>query len=376
MKRYRILFIALITAALWIGLLSCLNYKNECALNSDCKVGFVCTLGNCTPECREARDCKEDEECRSGQCFKVRSFCDEDSDCRPEERCLGGVCSKGLVINSGNNNDGNTKIEDKHNYGQACKEASECHTNICAFEEKAELGVCSQECNSVNDCPHEDPCITGAEGKMLCNASPSEEDKGIVGDPCPKGNKTCKSELCINSPGEGPVCVSMCNIDADCLTGFSCRKATNASGNTLSVCLKGTGRGFSDPCSKFSDCTSKLCLGMGGTSSNAYCTMKCSGQNCPRGYTCTKVDDPGTGVSHEVCAVNTRGSSIICSSNIDCSGIGFCDMATQMCVGLCTDNSDCPHTYAICHPQEYRCVQCTTDFDCGGASTCQKNFCL
>jgi peptidoglycan-associated lipoprotein len=74
----------------------------ECAINGNCKPGFVCDANKCVPkpECGKDTDCKDGKKCSAGKCVVAQSRnpdeipCSVDDECPSGMGCKGGKCAK------------------------------------------------------------------------------------------------------------------------------------------------------------------------------------------------------------------------------------------------------------------------------------------
>ncbi len=121
----------------------------SCADSSDCDEALQCLSRVCTPRCHTHIDCGDGYTCeRGGHCALVPSAigdpCRREIDCGPAQACalqtedldedgaLTGICqlqTAGLTI------------------GSECRADSECQVGICS------LGLCTQMCRQLSDCP-------------------------------------------------------------------------------------------------------------------------------------------------------------------------------------------------------------------------------
>jgi peptidoglycan-associated lipoprotein len=72
----------------------------ECAIDSNCKAGFVCETNKCVPkpECSEKKGCGEGKKCTKGKCAIDESLtskveCSVDDDCGSGQGCTKGKCA-------------------------------------------------------------------------------------------------------------------------------------------------------------------------------------------------------------------------------------------------------------------------------------------
>ncbi len=74
----------------------------ECAVNANCKPGFVCDANKCVPkpECMKDGDCKDGKKCKLGKCAVAEAknpdeiLCNTDEECPSGQGCKAGKCAK------------------------------------------------------------------------------------------------------------------------------------------------------------------------------------------------------------------------------------------------------------------------------------------
>ncbi len=77
----------------------------ECAIDANCKPGFVCDANKCVPkpECSDTNPCKAGAKCKQGKCAANEATpkdgtCTTNEDCPSGEECKAGKCaSKGVA---------------------------------------------------------------------------------------------------------------------------------------------------------------------------------------------------------------------------------------------------------------------------------------
>jgi Cys-rich repeat protein len=169
------------------------------------------------------------------------------------------------------------------------------------------------------------------------------------------------------------VCVA-CVLDTHCADGFVCLNGACAPGcapddprcGPNQVCAPGVG---------CVECVVDAQCGPGRVCTNNVCVVGCSPMNpdCPSGLVCneerglcveclTNAQCPNPPLT--VCHPQTN-TCVQCASNTDCTEPArpVCQPTTNTCVG-CLTNGDCPT--GVCHMN--RCVQCTSDAQCGGTT--------
>lgn len=174
-------------------------------------------------------------------------------------------------------------------------------------------------------------------------------EAGDAGTDMPAGN--CQIDGC----AEGLVCNTSSGICQECEFSEECGNNATCGGDGRCIC--DVGHHFcGDTCvdntavETCGDRCDACPAPTGGTAAceNEICTGECSGQ---------AVLDPGT------------NACVGCVENADCSDPlnSVCD--NSFCTG-CAENSDCSHLTdtPVCDAAVNRCVECTSDAECGGNS--------
>lgn len=144
---------------------------HDCAEDSDCNPGYLCTEGVCGPRCATSEECGVGRSCDDlpNDVRACTFLCDEDSDCSVgvcnlySSRCVRGDLPSGGGV------------------AAACTESSQCKSGVCLS------GACFARCDaSAQRCPDSAtcveglclvPCATSADCEGL--GTPSCEDVGI-----------------------------------------------------------------------------------------------------------------------------------------------------------------------------------------------------
>lgn len=251
------------------------THGSACCWDGHCNAPYVChpqtsrcydgCIGNGSSACPPGQVCVDDSsDDRNGHCAPG---CDESTPCQGGTVCVDGVCIEG---------DCATK--------EHCPLEYRCDT---------ETHLCISGCDNDGDCYAYNECINGAciekigcEGTWECGlaevctvelADPEPEDRGCCFNP-----KTSGTELCPNPYPEGPqkfcdVCTDTQNQNQEC--------GSNALGDNLCVTLQDDeGNPKGDFCLIRVDCNART-----------EGELDPGTRECPRGYTCVKIDDPQMG---------------------------------------------------------------------------------
>lgn len=271
-----------------------------CAGDADCPSGYECgpvqTADGekqvCVPAAAEGagfgEPCSETVLCRSGlcltsgQCSYCTIACGGSADCvagytceevqgseGPLKVCLSGSCGS----------------SEGKQYGESCRLASDCRSELCLGDPSTGFGFCTQGCASEANCPAPHVCAD-AGGAGVC--SPGQ---GETGWPCPRGGDQCASGLCLDTTTRGWVCTEDCASSGACPPGFACAPFDDPSLGLVFICVP-AGRGIvGDPCPNGSDdCLSAICVGTSPSDPQAYCSRLCSANApCPSGYVCSRM---------------------------------------------------------------------------------------
>jgi hypothetical protein len=279
------------------------------------------------------------------------------------------------------------------------------------------------------------PCAPGGAGPSteVCNRADDDcdgtVDDGLTGCACAPGGPGPSAEVCNR-------------LDDDCDTRVdegvaACACAPGGPGASMEVCNRidddcdgmideinsRTGmpcRGFGEPCTMNSDCSSEQCT---GDAFEMYCTERCamvgSPGDCPTGYRCwdnpsaggvdlcrrnyprcgrdadcpagqicaATCDDPGTAPITEcrprLGAVDAPGACTRhaeCAAN-DCFRVGAPASGPRICTEVCASDADCTAghrcvlvSYPACGGRGYipRCLDaCDCDAECPSGQLCQ-----
>jgi hypothetical protein len=211
--------------------------------------------------------------------------------------------------------------------GGACSRNESCTTGVCLREARQgeqalwQGGYCSGNCER-NACPS-GTCLRLEDGRSYCVSS------------C-QGNQECRSGyVCATSVG---ACLPDCRLGWSCGSTLTC----NANTGTCDPPQVTTGP-IGAPCTWNEECSSGLCTPEQGTSGPTYwsggsCTLDCTKASCPSGSTC---------VTYE-------------------SGSAFCSAS-------CTSASNCRSGY-VCATSVGACLpDCRLGWSCGSTLTCNKD---
>ncbi|MEQ9503104.1 MAG: hypothetical protein RIT81_39905 [Deltaproteobacteria bacterium] len=223
-----------------------------------------------------------------------------------------------------------------------------------------------------------------------------------VDQDCPSGN-VCNFATTPRSCVPGRACTSNADCDIcsdinpmqrlDCGQGIYVTATCDAAHG--SVCVRG--RGLCEPCQTDAECGRLHPIFGGGTKScvvypdgNRYCTRPCP--NCPDGMVCDSSSNlctrfSGCGAMPIYCPLNpnpasTCGGGQICEGET-CPNTGGARCATNnqpgeigLCLGVCTQNGDCPPTLPICNLGSGNCIAGCTPASCPSTQVCHADgFC-
>lgn len=283
-----------------------------------CASGFACVDRSCRALCG-ARACKEGETCDAGLCRAPcgGALCAAGDVCEGETCravCGGSVCPAGTVCTSGVDGVactpscfGGPCATRTCGATSPCPEGLDCAGAVCRTRDDGTWAACRKD----RDCT--DPAA-------LCRYGACVLGSGASGDPC-VGDAACRSGWC--SDGR---CRDTCGV-AGCGVSESCDERY-----TTPLCVPANGaRDLGEPCASGAECSSSLCLEVGGAA--RACTRRCASpdDDCPRGYVCSDTED-----GERICAVRALARTGCASSQ----GLGraefrsFSGMLFVLFVGL------------------------------------------
>lgn len=132
---------------------------NECETHLDCRDGWACFYGRCSPHCTG------DAQCRSGACDPYRASCAAPREaeggvlaaCTNDEECRSGACLRQI---------GGHCITHCIPEEGGCPEAAHCIGGIDPNDPG--VGICMLSCVTTDDCPGQLDCLNGGGGRSVC----------------------------------------------------------------------------------------------------------------------------------------------------------------------------------------------------------------
>jgi len=238
-------------------------------------------------------------------------------------------------------------------YLDPCTTNADCMTGEC-LELTSGARYCTRRCATSSEC---------AEG-FVCSIPPPGGTPRCVpddtGTECDARTAVPCARYCVGSPvgGAHAHCTHECRSALDCPAGYGCQDA----GGGTRVCISAE-----QPCSRASDCTTNICVGMAGGFQG--CTSRCtSDSDCPRRmlindggilfqlppYRCQVVEGericvpPFQAIGGDLLGSVALGGSCGSGPAPLCRS-GVCDSDTNTCVQGCTPTGGCPSGFA-CRP--------------------------
>lgn len=306
----------------------------ECARDTECMMGRICSAGACTDGCA-TKGCDPNETCDpSGHCFSNALACTRAEDCNPPDHvCVGSTCAPGCAVGMGSCAE-NQVCDLASGYCVAAPECSliePCPDRAFSCAE----GLCLRSC----DAPSAVPCLGGS----TCNAI--GRCTGVqLGDFC-QDDGQCASGLCysLNDP-PAQFCTMACGRTADCPLSMSCLQ-----GSGFRLCVP------EDIFAQVSFATRSggPCGNPGNTCQSGTCsvaTMTCVEQ-CSRDAHCDAFATDCTTRQQTIqgrveflreCAPGPGAVAVggACVSNADCAS-GICDRYRDVCALPCCTDGDC-----------------------------------
>lgn len=337
--------ILLVSASCFVGACTDAPQSEGCTSDSECDPGLFCDTSNGACRCRTDDACGENK------------YCNPFGACQDRPACRGNQdCDSGLICNSADPS------------GGRCIPTAECGSSVhCDFGNYCDPNahVCKPGCRSTGDCQLGDVCVAGActsgataNDCSLCPVNPDPDARYCdYGERCTNAG-TCtahpqRADLCStcgqtttcangliclvdDAVQNGNYCAPVCNIDADCPSGYEgcgslqlvveeCTGSGSCSnGGQCLTAAEGT-RGFCE-CIDQGDCdfyeSSMLCM-------FGSCWLG-DGRACTRGLDCACQGG------------RCFGTDFPCSSNDDCAiecvqveagddTIGICQTKAKAC---------------------------------------------
>ncbi len=331
----------------------------QCGSTMFCRDGFCCAPGCPGGACGWRIDSCAGEEIFCGVCG-LGGSCTTDDDCDV-------AAGLGCVSDAGS--------EEPHCCRTSClPDQGECGY-IDDGHQLGNLVTCANKCEGGDACLGDEYCLEGLSciDNRCCQASCLAGDCGEISDACGGvlacGDcpaKTCShfsecgenSSLfpccfdeqgigaCVDShsdPNHCGQCNNACPTDQICCQGFCCSpeaccpQVENVSGIAcLNSCAASGGH-----CADENGSLVCMCPDGASVPTNQVCGDQCTdGSHCPDLYACVAGNCCLAECPVGACGFISNG----CGASLDCSAT--CPQVA--CCGLCTTNSDCPATCAVC----------------------------
>lgn len=388
--------------------------SGACELNSDCNLGTYCGYDNqCRYDCFEDRDCNDGSFCNRdrGRCQVI--VADADAGATPKDVPAGEDAGADAGMDAPAAIDAPTDLGPPRDAGTDTPVVVDAPTAIdapvvldapvdsgsppvdlgapadlggpadlppadagpppgrgayldpCARDEDCASGECLTTVGGARFCTRR--CVATPEcgDGFLCDSPPAGrparcvlDDTGVA---CDARTAVPCARFCVGNPVNGlqAHCTRECRAASDCPAGYGCLDA----GGGQRVCISAE-----QPCTRDLDCTTNLCVGMGGGFRG--CTSRCQADaDCPRRMT-IRVDGAGRvalppyrcallgGVRLCVPPIEAKGGDLSGSNALGAScgpGVdplcrsGVCDAVMNVCVQGCTPAGGCPSGFA-CRP--------------------------
>jgi len=361
------------------GNVDCLNGDQACITVSQ---QSVCSLVECG--CANCPQCPVGEVCQNGQCTFPgggNACPNGQTDCSVDEVCDGGTCRPCV----GNECPSEGCVTSGCDSGFTCDQ----QTGDCVPEGTS--GTPCGSCGTVDDCggmpwkcaPLADgqrclpPCANNGECPTgwLCQAGncvPSNfRCDGCSGQPCPSG-QACNPNT--NACEGGVAQCASCSDDWQCGAGNACHAGTCVPRCQAGTCPIGggctsTASGIpvcEDPCA--ASC-SPACHGAAPHCVDGSCVQCRNEGDCSPGQSCNSGICEGQGSCVAPTPYELNGSCVQCIHNDHCPG-AFCNTQTNLCESdVC---ASCVAPYPACTQigNDWYCVQCAVDADCGAGGSC------
>ena len=240
-----------------------------------------------------------------------------------------------------------------------CEDGKSCLSGWCV--EHLGDAVCTQLCQE--ECPQGWACKEYGQGPdvvFLCISNHANLCK-----PCAAGSD-CKSvggadDVCVSYGTEGSFCGGVCDTDADCPWGFSCKEALTVDGISTLQCTSDTGscpcsgkaveRALWTPCTvsnDFGSCTGKRICAQDGL-------LPCDAA-LPVEETCNGLDDDCDGDVDE-------------PDIVDGESVSLCDDGNSCTKDACAADTGCSH-------ENLTGVECIDGDSCTVGDHCQEGACI
>lgn len=169
-------------------------------------------------------------------------------------------------------------------YNGACACNQECATGRCVDASASEDGFCSLECNTNDDCPEGDACVTDRFGDSVCRFDDTGDDCTSMNQAAPD---MCSTGHCLQAGSnfaQDFFCSVPCDTADDCKLGHSCAPVRCQFTLEGYSCIPTViAQRANDPdlvLMTFPD-TRKLCIAVGAPNPCGDMTMSSDEQACP-----------------------------------------------------------------------------------------------
>lgn len=176
------------------------------------------------------------------------------------------------------------------------------------------------------------PDLPGSDGREdtlspdLGTDLPDSIEPGGFLAPC-SSNSECTSGFCVEGP-QGNICTRLC-LSGDCPEDFVCSGIVNTFPDVTFICIPKFGKVCS-PCSTDTQCGGGRCI---ETPSGRFCSVSCTGNQCPDPYRCTPLGEDGAAFCLPesgdcLCRKANEGEKRLCQVSNDigtCYGYESCD---------------------------------------------------
>ncbi len=368
--------------------------------------------------CPAAGEAPERTECLGGSCVEPTCVegdesgcgvpqCTADAQCRPDSNSCLGTCVGGACLG--------LPADDACPSGQVCGSAGQCVRPGDGGVSDAGLGE-DAGADAAMDAGAPDPCPDGCDDGNPCTADRCTE-AGCVFESAPRDGERCDDGVYCN--GEDRCMNGSCSVHAGdpCIGGTRCDEAgarcvgCREDGDCpapmvgpWSDCIASGGSG-DDFCggtrertvtSYRCDVTAGVCVGVDSTETEP-CTANeggtCGSTSCGAWSTCggfsSTCDQTGTQsrtctdyvCGGGVCGSQSRTETRACTrstNGLSCDDGNYCNGTETCSSGSCVSSGNpCPPSAPICIESTNRCVECTSDAHCGGATPyCVGNKCV
>jgi|GEM_PF-4320296 len=358
-------------------------FKGDCCSDNDCNSNYMCIGHKCVSEdCTENQGiCQSDQKCCSSGQLKGLCYtgeCCEDNMCKDNQighKCILSDYKCGCETNSDCNS------------GYICKDGK-CIKGDCLFDSDCidqTKPICIN--NYCTACTADLQCQNAQKGDICCNGvcrhgqccasvDPSLPDcENYITKPiCKEGIcSSCSNSTECKNENLGTKCCMSGVFAGDCYDGECCSSydCIDLGYANKPICHTSDRKCY--PCNNDNECKNEF-------SSNLYrcCSVNGSSQSgsCYVGECC---DDSqcSTNVEKKICNLDNY-KCVQCLSNSDCGIIGYICCNNQCIKGECCNSNECIRESKGDYCYQYHCrKQCQDNRDCSSSSiygTCCNNI--